>query len=555
MKKKAMSLLLAAAMVMSTGVGVMGYSTDVKAADDVPTLRVFLNVNNAQDGFQDDATIKSIEEKLGIKLSLEAYDADKESAMTASGDLADIVCLNNPDYITPLIKSEALLDLTPYLEQAPNLAANETLLQFSRDELSDGTGNLYVLPARAKKDGTPVYPSQSGSFIRWDYFKEIGAPELNTIDDLVNAVAKIVENHPTTEDGKKVYGFTSWTDWGNYAMYGSTSPLMKWFGQYELGCGMGYFDTTTQEFVDYYDDESLIWKCAELLYKANQAGILDPEAFIQKFNDASSKFANNQIVLAPAEWIVHESNTKLPETATYEDIPFADTEEYPALYTRSVPFGFAVRSCVISADTEYPEKAVEFLDYCFSEEGARTILNGPEGVAWEKDGDSYKYLDSWKETMATDPNYINAYGVRKLEGIVGFDYDAKDANGNYYDLGLEPETLAASFTAADKEYMEHYGAESVIDVVGNRTNKSEMNMGIVSLMDSNVPTSINRTATQIDQYLGQAYQELVYSADDAAFTAKVEEMKAELKKLGYDDVAEFYRNSINNAKEKIAKYE
>ena len=48
--------------------------------------------------------------------------------------------------------------------------------------------------------------------VRWDLYKEIGSPEIKNDDDYVEALKKMKEIYPETEDGLPVYALSAYND-------------------------------------------------------------------------------------------------------------------------------------------------------------------------------------------------------------------------------------------------------------------------------------------------------------------------------------------------------
>jgi hypothetical protein len=44
-----------------------------------------------------------------------------------------------------------------------------------------------------------------GYLLRWDYYKEIGAPAINNDDDYIAAIKAMQAKHPLSRSGKKTY--------------------------------------------------------------------------------------------------------------------------------------------------------------------------------------------------------------------------------------------------------------------------------------------------------------------------------------------------------------
>ena len=71
-----------------------------------------------------------------------------------------------------------------------------------RKYYSNGDGGLYFwTPNLGGEIGSQMW---NGLTIRWDWYKELGYPEVKNEDDFLNVVKQIVDLHPTTENGDKV---------------------------------------------------------------------------------------------------------------------------------------------------------------------------------------------------------------------------------------------------------------------------------------------------------------------------------------------------------------
>ena len=84
---------------------------------------------------------------------------------------------------------------------------------FSRKYWSNGEDKLYFLPVQVGPD-TAEIEHAIGPVVRWDYYKELGCPETNNIDEYLQVLKDMQDAHPTTEDGKKVYAVSMVADWG-----------------------------------------------------------------------------------------------------------------------------------------------------------------------------------------------------------------------------------------------------------------------------------------------------------------------------------------------------
>lgn len=561
--KKAICLALALAMAVSvsacSGDGGGSSSTDNSSSGGASesseetieevTLSVYMPDSAlTTGGIQTDPIAEQIKKETGVTMDVTINDNDKTQAMVASGDLYDVNVLGSLEYVEPLIKTGALSAMDDYLQYAPILTENfQQLLDYSRDYLSAGTGKVYVLPARANSEELPVSVDQNGTFMRWDYYKEAGMPEINSIDDYLELLADIQEKHPTTEDGKKVYGVSSFVDWGAYC-YTEYSILTKVKGI--MSCGeLQSYNLSDLSYYDLYDDNNLWWQNAELNWKANQMGLLDPETYVQNHDALVQKLTEGRVLTSPVYWEV--KNLPLESNQKFVDIPFADTAEFTSWVTRNSPLGYAERMWFLSSnmDDTKMKAALRLLNWLYSPEGNRVIVNGVEGGAWNlnEDGEAelteeaIEALTSADASSFKDSYFMDKYtGLRGLEGTVAY-------NGLVMDLASQNDIVKLTLSDAEKEYCDHFGVEVPLDVFVNRENQSNCNKAHTSLMTTDIPTDVSRITTSVLNYMMQEVPNLVDCATEQEYDAKVAAMKEEIKNMGYDTVSEFYKESFTNA--------
>ena len=151
-------------------------------------------------------------EELNIEVQFTKYDTDSFAALLAGGDLPDIVVAKN--MISNVLSNDLAMDIAPYLEEyAPNMLKGTAgyAFQLSQQLMTNEKGGLYIImPCIGIHNPNPGSMSdqiQRGYIVRWDYYKEIGAPEIHNDDDYIDVLIQMWKNHPTTEDGLPTYPF------------------------------------------------------------------------------------------------------------------------------------------------------------------------------------------------------------------------------------------------------------------------------------------------------------------------------------------------------------
>lgn len=528
------------------------------------TIDIFMDSageNPMTAGIQEDPVAQYIKEKTGVTLNVVLFSNEKQQAMAASGDLYDVNRMGL-QYITPLIQAGAVQSLDDYLQYAPGMAEGfPEMVNYSRGYLSNGENKMYAICARGKNQPSPLATSRYGNFIRWEWYKEAGSPEINSIDDFLNLLKTIQDNHPQTESGKKTYGISRFNDWGlNHTL--SDPVIWKYCAQYGLN-DLSSFSIPDLEYIDLYNENHMYWVTADMYFKANQMGILDPETYTQKNEDYSQKINEGQVFYSSMEWDFDAGNAELNKnggTDKFVDVPWADIPEFPAWISRASEFGMAARTFVVSSkcDETKMKAIMRLFDFVFSEDGARSIMNGPKGITWDYDENGVAvFTEDCKQKMKENPDYLLEQGANRYLGLVGQDYDAlavSDANkGNYIDLRLNNEYIKENMTAADKDYCDFYGVEVPLETGTKRENQSTIHEGYINLMPAENPTDIQRSVTKISDYLQQAVPAMVLSETREEYDQKFAEIQTELKNMGYDEVTTYYGEAWETAKTNYKK--
>jgi putative aldouronate transport system substrate-binding protein len=230
-------------------------------------------------GVQTDPVAQDVANKLGITIDLVGQSTDPEVAkiMVASGDLPDVVQLNI-DLMKTLIENGQVIPLDDLLlSNGQDIMANAALaVNYAKSFISNDTGATYAIPSSVDPSGTVL--NLVAPYIRWDYYAELGYPEVNSYDQLLDVVAQILEKHPTNEDGQQNYGFSMWFDWDTFA-FGMLPGYQSGIQQIDPGLGWDMFNRKVVDWVG--DDNSFMWQGVDFWNKANRMGLLDPDALTQ----------------------------------------------------------------------------------------------------------------------------------------------------------------------------------------------------------------------------------------------------------------------------------
>lgn len=522
------------------------------------TLRLLIMETGSKwNTHKDSEVVKAIAEKVGVNIEYVEADENKFNVLLAGGDLPDIVRTDVNKFQKQLIEGNLIIPMDDLLtEHGKDISANiSTVVDYSRKNWSNGTGKLYFLPPQVQsKPGTSISPITIGPTIRWDWYKEIGAPEINTMDDLLDVVAQIVEKHPTTEDGKKVYGVSMWQDWGLWPyvippltftkLTGATSDLTA----AAIG-GHEFISTLTDESSNY-------WVAMDYYNKAHRRGLLDPDSLTMKNNDYMAKATAGQIVVGPATWAMGDFNSQhAGDGKGYIVVPAGKLA-----WTGAVnPIGWQDKAYAISKSSKHPEKAMQFLNYIFSYEGARTMYNGVEGKHWNLVDGKPVLTEETLALKAAGGAPFEATGMSLDRNIIGLGGDMINPNDKQpVDLFTSEEALAKAATPLEKDFAEFYGASYSGQVFQKQIEAGKLDtfttwmngMSDEEIIKRNtvpgvtLPEDRKKQEAELKELAAREAAKIILSKDEAAFAKNKQTALEAFKKAGAEEFTEFYNQEV-----------
>lgn len=449
---------IAGAVIVALGMAGCTSDDANNESDDSPvTFTLFSADPHSQWDNMESPVSQKVMEETGVTLQPE-FDVNggeqKIALMAASGDY--------PDFILPkgsastLVNAGAFIDLTDLIEEhGPNLKKVYGDY-FNRLKWSEEDESIYILPT-APIDHTYWEPG-NGFMLQHEVVKELGYPDIRTVKDFEDAIRAYMEENPTI-DGQPTLGLSLLADdWR--IMISTTNPAFYATGASDDG--EFYIDPDTYEATMHYrraeEKEYFRW-----LNHMNDSGLLDPESFVQKYDQYLEKISSGRVLgLIDADWQVDDGERALREAGKHERMygmyPVTLTEEYkhPNFQDTGYLGGWGIG---ISVDNEDPVKAIQFLDYLASEEGQ--ILQN-----WGLEGEHYEIVDGKRvippeemEERNNNANYVKETGVGVLKGFApAYGDGVEDSTGQTFTIA-NTEQIIDSYTEVEKEVLSNYGVE------------------------------------------------------------------------------------------------
>lgn len=431
-------------------------TSTVKEREYITLTAYFADPNPHWNYMQDDVG-QVIIEKTGVVMDVRMPmgDSEEEINLIATSGVY-------PDLISPkgiygaLIEADALLDLTDLIEEyAPNIKA---VLgdQIKRLRHSSEDPSIYFIPSLNAVN--QYHYKASGPFnLQLDVLRATGFPRIRTLEDYENAIKEYIEIHPRI-DGQETIGLSLLADdWR--IMISTTNPAFLATGASDDG--EFYINQETFEATLHYkrpvEREYFRW-----LNHMNDIGLLDPESFVQKYDQYIEKISTGRVLaVIDQDWEIAQAVNALKAEGkferTYGRFPVTLNESYKSSVFQqggySGGWGMA-----ITRDCKDPVAAIKMLDYLASEEG-QVLVN------WGIEGKHYNYIDGKRVIPKNilDQKINNNNKFKRETGIgnyllsVRYGDGYKDSTGNYYTTN-NPEQILNDYSDLEKAILKKYGA-------------------------------------------------------------------------------------------------
>lgn len=543
--KKILSLVLALMMMLSA----LPMAIAEEYREPI-TLTVFSQVANFA-GEQTGWFAKEIKDRFNVTLKFISSNVDPNAftAGVSAEELGDIICWGDMgEHFNTAVNAELVMDLdeidlTPYTNLNKYFTeAMAKVRAYCNDNLGVD-GNYGWSFGVAAEDGTwneltdPTYALQ----IRYDAWVKAGKPALTSLEDLPAFMEKLVAAVPTAENGEKVYAYGGFGDWEDCVMK-FTWDLMTFYGYKEADfLGVNF---ATGDIVNPLEDGSLYQRALKVNNQMYRMGLFDPESVSQNFDAYSQKLSNGRYLMALWGWIIGNYNNADRAAQEIGFQTFLIEDSAPQQLTMATAGGN--RAWSLGANCQYPERALEVIEWLCTEEGTIIQNYGPKGLCWDYDDNGIPYMTEfgWEANeKKADTQMPAEYG--------GGTFQDGESKFNHVLLALEQMIPGKTYSYSNKGwpcYAERYNTALQkawsADYAGGATSGIELyrNTGKYSLVNSEAigwafpeMSQANKEARALfAPVMKQGSWNCVYAADDAEFDKLWNEMVQKCKDYGYD---------------------
>lgn len=537
-------------------------TTTAEPAKEPVILKVLVYSTNTADwnAGHDSPVQQEIKRVTGVTLEQQEVSEDQFNVILAGGDLPDMVRFDQVKHRKALVEGNHLIAMDELLQtNGGEILKNiPDTLEYSKLNWSEGKNKIYSIPTQVGPDmmvsgiGDSIAP-----VLRWDYYKEIGAPKFTNENELLDILKQMVEKHPTTEDGKKTYGVSMWHDWGNWSYF---QPLFYFSGYMSSMQSCARSVEPGSLIVDAAATEESFWRAVKFYYNANKMDLLDPDALTMKYADFEAKGIAGQILFAGADWPFDKFNqAHAAEGKGYMPIPMEKGYQW---HGDMASLGWTSKCFGITTDCKTPDRAMDLLNYLWSYDGCRTMYSGVEGVHWNMADGKPRLTDEVIALFGKKEDAWKALNIQADANIMGLAPNvAHPEDGEFLNLFNTAQILSRDLNPLMKDFSDFYKVsypgevfKNLIDQ-GKNKNKAAEN-AFANAFPYDQSDELKRIDGNLKDLMAKYAAKCILSRSDEEYDKNKAEAIKEFEKAGakqnFESRSNWYLAALEDAK-KYAK--
>lgn len=403
---------------------------------------------------------KALTEKTGVSLKYDMIVGDifqKWDIWRAGGDYPDIIRLDALN-LQKYIEAEAVIPLEDLIEEhGPNIKEKfGDRFEILRHE----DGHIYSIYPVNLSEEAPA-DSVAPYVVQMAVLEEAGYPEIKTLEQLHELIADYKAKHPQI-DGQDTIGYTAGMEsfminhaFNNSAIVADGRPD---HGNFYVEGEEVFWNPVSDRSKQFY----------EFVYGLMQDDLFDVEAFSMDLEAMQAKMAQGRVLAGYAPgWMVGSVNAALraegKEDRMYAHLPLLFDESIENKSVALTPANPGTHEWAITVNAENPERAIQFIDYMFSDEGQILTNWGIEGTHYEVVDGKRQVLESWLEEKASDADALYKHGFQTESAAKGYwfsvGHGAKLADGDYA-TPMNADLVRREYSESTKKTLDAYGIET-----------------------------------------------------------------------------------------------
>lgn len=544
--QKVLSMILCGSMVVGSASAISGCGISGKQSGPI-TLDVYSMVANYS-GKQTGWIADIIKEKFNVVLNIIPDGDGVYETRMEEGNLGDIVIFgNSSDNYVNAVKSGVLLDWNaddllseygPYIkENMPDaIKKNQEITQNITDGKSDTLYGIANDIALTSEDHQAFMYTWD---IRWDVYKQLGYPQINTLDEFQKLLEDMQKACPKDDAGNRTYAVSLWPDWDvDYVMYVKATAT-SWYGYDELGLGL--YDPQTGKLHGALEENGPYLTFLKFYNNLYQKGLVDPDSMTQTYDKMAEKVQNGGVLFSIFNYCGSMAYNKKEHTQAGKMMCSMKPEDAtPIVYGMNTRGGDYV-TC-IGANSEYPEVCMELLNYFTTPEGCMTYRYGPKGVTWDYDEEGYTYFTELGKECSMNQNtkigngYKGTYHDGMLQAAFStwsVDAENPDSNGETYNKDNWRSNNLEAESEIEQDWRDHTGCNSTAEYF-DKKGQFVVAPGTSFALEAK-DDELKTTWSQVTSEIKNGTWKAIYAESDKEFNKIVDKMIKNADHYGYQE--------------------
>lgn len=355
------------------------------------TFKVMVSKHVSQPDWGEILSWKEYEKISGIKIAWDNVPSgsitEKRNLALASGDLPDMFyrCSISDNDLTKFGGEGVFIKLNDHIDKyAPNLKKLMATMPTVKKGLPCADGNIYSMPSVSSNFPVELNPKL---YVSQKWLDRVGM-KLPTSTEELYTLLQAFKTRDANGNGKP-----DEIPWSVQSYNDSLNTLRGAWGLKNRGNGHGNVDldekTGKLRFIHTDPANKELLQYVNKLYKE---GLIDQEMFTMNSTQLLAKGEQNLVGA-----FTHTTTQQIGNTYQGDYVGLTEALKGPngdKLWTGARGNIAGKAAFTVTRSNKYPEAAVRWLDYFYSDEGAKLLYAGVEGVSVKKNADgTYSFLD------------------------------------------------------------------------------------------------------------------------------------------------------------------
>lgn len=460
--------------------------------------------------------LKEISDITGVtpKVSIPAGDpTEKLNLMISTDSLPDMITLDFSDKnVERLIKAGLVYSYDELIEEYCPEFKDEIPEEIWRYISSDTDGKLYGLPSWFVPG---LMPNNAISYnVRKDIYKELGSPDMTSIDGFKKALIDFKEKYPKI-DGKESIPLSMGENYDSRHMMERSFGIREYYEDANRSLQHSYKDPKYVEFVKFINE----------LYREK---LLDQEGFIKKHDQIQEDWSTRTFCILTGWWGRWDVDAALEANTPGSGFMVTESLEAPGekFEVGQNKLGWTIS--LINKKAENPEEILKFTRYLWSKDGNQLLIFGHEGEDYTIEGNEIIRSDEFTEAYEKDSE-----GYQEETGIFTFRF----FQYSYWDNSLTGAFSESPERVKDRELANTYVTYDSTPYTYNMSPDPTTQEGII--------------ANQVSEVINKEYPKIIMANSEQEAIKAYNEMIEKMDKVGLPTLEELWTNQYKKNLEKF----